>query len=105
MIVIVINFNWHRNTISYNKSADINKTIKRKLNTELLHAVFDPSNVGTLWLVSVSISTDILESASVGIPGPASVGIHVPEPVGTGAPGPVSVGIPGPVSVDIPDIE
>ena len=73
MIVIVINFKLKKNTISYNKSADINKTIKTKLNKKFLHAVFDPSTVGTPWLVSVS--TDILESASVGIPGPASVGI------------------------------
>ena len=67
---------------SHNKSAVIDKTIKRKLNKYLLHAMFDPSNMGIPW--PVSVSTDILESASVGIPGPVihgSARMDVPEPV------------------------
>ena len=50
----------------------------------MLHAVFDPSYVGIPR--PVSVSTDILESASVGIPGPVSMGI--PESVCVGVPEP-----------------
>ena len=61
--------------------------------------MFDPSNVGTPWLVSVSV-----ESASVGItavPEPVSMGI--PESVSMGIPEPVCVGVPEPVSTVVLD--
>ena len=103
---------FHCKNNSYNKSAVIDKTIKRKLNKSLLHTVFDPSNVGIPWpVMSASVGTPWPVSVStVGIPGPVSVmGIHgparmgFPEPVRMGIPEPVCVGVPEPVSTVLLD--